>query len=63
MKDMLIYLLPLIILQLGLQIFTIIKIWTASKTKYLNKYVWTLFAVCFSFLGCVSYFILEKKDY
>lgn len=54
-------LMPVIIIQLAVQIFTIYKIVKATKFKFFNKPIWIVIALL-GLIGVICYFIFGRKD-
>lgn len=59
-QDMLLMLLPLVLLQLGLALFCIIKI-LREGVENLNKPAWILICLFFNLLGPVIFLIAGRK--
>lgn len=55
-------LLPLILLQVGLAIYTIVDIWRHPHYKRGTKLLWTVLAALLSFIGPILYFALGKGE-
>ncbi|MFA7502601.1 MAG: PLD nuclease N-terminal domain-containing protein [Anaerovoracaceae bacterium] len=55
-------LLPLIILQVGLQIFALISLFKQSLPKE-KKIIWVLIIIFLNLLGPIIYFIFGRKGY
>lgn len=63
LKDMLPFLIPLIILQLGLLIFALRHILTHEHYKRGNRKLWVIVAIIgMEFIGPILYFLLGKED-
>lgn len=56
------FLIPLVIIQLGLQIFSIIDLIRRKKIRYGNKLIWAAVIVAGSLLGSVVYLILRGDE-
>jgi hypothetical protein len=52
-------LLPIAAIQLGLQIFCLVKLVRSQKPRYLNKPVWALLILLVNLVGSVLYLVLE----
>ena len=52
---------PLAILQLGLMVLAVMDWARRSRTRYLDRWVWLLIIVLFSFLGHIAYFFLGRE--
>ena len=55
-------LLPLIILQLGLAVYTVVDVWRHPHYKRGSKLLWTLVGALLSFIGPILYFSLGKGE-
>jgi len=67
MEDLLKYLpfiIPLLVIELGLLVFVIVDIIRKKKTKNLKPWIWVLIAVCLSstFIGPVLYIIFGRAE-
>lgn len=64
MNETMIFLLglPLILLQVGLQIFAFLDVLKQSEFKYFNRNVWILITLFFGFLGVICYFVFGKQQ-
>lgn len=60
--DYLPFLIPLVILQYGLAIYTIIHIVRHPNYKFGNTVMWVLIALFLSFIGPISYFMFGRGD-
>ena len=63
LMEMLPFLIPLALVQLGLLAYTLYHILTHKEYKRGNRALWLVIALVFSnFVGPILYFILGKKD-
>ena len=55
--------LPLLVLQLSLQIYCLFDIWKFSREKRdrQDKWVWTLVVSVFSLFGALAYLVFERR--
>lgn len=53
---------PLIVLQLGLQIYLIIDLLKKQKTKTLSMPVWVVIVIIFGTLGSILYLLVGRKE-
>lgn len=60
-RELLPFLIPLIIFQLLLMISALTMIVKQRRFKYLNRVAWIIIVVVFSIVGPVLYFVLERK--
>ena len=60
-KELLPFLIPLIIFQLLLMISALAMIVKQRRFKYLNRAAWVVIVVVFNIVGPVLYFVLERK--
>jgi hypothetical protein len=61
-KEILPLLIPVIILQLGLQITAIINLVRRNKVRFNNKFLWGIVIVVFGMLGTVVYFVARGEE-
>lgn len=54
--------LPLVLLQLGLQIFAFLDVLKQKEFKVFNRNIWILLTLFFGFLGVICYFVFGKKS-
>ena len=55
------YLIPIILLQLGLMIFALVDLARREKTKG-PKWAWALIIIFVNLLGPILYFVLGRED-
>ena len=55
-------LIPLLIIQLALQIYCVIDILKREAFKYGNKLIWMIVVLAFNIMGPVIYLIIARKD-
>ena len=60
-RELLPFLIPLIIFQLLLMISALTMIVKQRRFKYLNRVAWIIIVVVFNIVGPVLYFVLERK--
>lgn len=60
-RELLPFLIPLIIFQLLLMISALAMIVRQRRFKYLNRAAWIIIVVVFNIVGPVLYFVLERK--
>ncbi|GAB2024571.1 PLDc N-terminal domain-containing protein [Lactovum odontotermitis] len=51
---------PVAVIELGLIIFSLVKLIRSRQTKYLNKGVWAVIVVLGGFIGSIIYLVLES---
>lgn len=61
LRELLPFLIPLIILQSVLMITALVMIFRQQTFKYLNRWVWVLIVIVFNLVGPVIYFVLERR--
>lgn len=61
LRELLPFLIPLIILQSVLMITALVMIFRQQTFKYLNRWVWVLIVIVFNLVGRVIYFVLERR--
>lgn len=58
------FLIPLIIIQFTLLIYTLYHILTHQHYKRGNRTIWLVIAIiCMNYIGPILYFLLGKEDY
>lgn len=63
MKEMLPFLIPLVILQLGLLAYTVRHILTHEQYKRGNRTLWLVISIVgMEFIGPILYFLLGRED-
>lgn len=55
-------LIPLIVLQLSLQLYSIVNLVKRKSVKYGNKTIWAIIILCFGIIGSVLYIALKGED-
>lgn len=63
MNEIMIYLLPIIIIQIALQIFAIVKIAKQKTFKYFSKAIWIIIVLLGSLIGTIIYLLIERDEY
>ena len=61
-NDLILFLLPIIILQWGLMIYALVKAIKQQEFKYFSKTVWIILIVLTNLIGPVTYLILEGEN-
>jgi len=61
LKDIFPFLIPLILIQLGLVVFALIDLIRREKTRG-PKWVWVLIILFLNFLGPIVYFVIGRED-
>lgn len=56
------YLLPLIIVQLAIQIFALIDLARREKVLWDNKIIWALIIIFGELIGSIIYFVVGRKE-
>lgn len=54
---------PLIVIQVGLQVFALINLSKRRQVRFDNKWIWVLIIVFGGFLGSLAYFYFKGEDY
>ena len=62
-KEILPILLPIILIQLGLMVYALLKVVKQQQFKYLNKPIWVLIVMFLQLFGPIAYLILERGDH
>lgn len=60
-KELVPFLIPLMILQLLLMISALTMIIQQRRFKYLNRTAWIIIVIVFNIVGPVLYFVMERK--
>jgi len=60
--EMLPFLIPLIILELGLMIFALVDLIRRKTVRGGNKFVWALVIVLFQIFGPIIYLVIGRKE-
>ena len=60
-RELLPFLIPLIIFQLLLMISALTMIVKQRRFKYLNRVAWIIIVVVFNIVGPVLYFVMERR--
>jgi len=55
-------LIPVYLIQLTLQIYSLINIIKRNKFKYLNKWAWVVIVIFGNLVGAIIYLILRGED-
>ncbi|MDO8491578.1 MAG: PLD nuclease N-terminal domain-containing protein [Dehalococcoidia bacterium] len=56
------FLLPLVIIQVGIMAFALVDLVRARRVKGGNKWVWGLIIVFISYIGPILYFVLGREE-
>ena len=64
LRTILLLAIPIIIIQLGLQIFALVDLarQPQERIKWFNKWVWVAIIVIGELLGPIVYFVLARKE-
>ncbi|MEG2708750.1 MAG: PLD nuclease N-terminal domain-containing protein [Vagococcus sp.] len=62
-KEILPILLPIILIQLGLMVYALLKVVKQQQFKCLNKPMWVLIVMFLQLFGPITYLILERGDH
>jgi hypothetical protein len=60
--EMLPFIMPLIIIQLGLQIYTLVNLARRKRVRFNNKLIWVLIILLCNILGPIIYLIARGDD-
>ncbi len=60
-RELLPYLIPIIVLQLGLMIFALVDLVRREKTKG-PKWLWALIIVFVNLIGPILYFVIGREE-
>lgn len=53
--------LPIIIIQVGLAVYALIKLYNIKNVRYMNKILWTLIIVFINIIGPIIFIIVENE--
>jgi heme/copper-type cytochrome/quinol oxidase subunit 4 len=56
------FLIPLIVIQFGFQIYCIVNLIKRKKVRFNNKFLWGVIIICFQLLGAGSYLLFRGED-
>ncbi|NLD19006.1 MAG: PLDc_N domain-containing protein [Clostridiales bacterium] len=56
------FLIPAVVIQIGLMVAALIHIFTHPRYRAGNRIVWVLVSVCFSIIGPIIYFAVGRSD-
>ncbi|TCT14644.1 phospholipase D-like protein [Natranaerovirga pectinivora] len=59
---LLMVLIPVVIIQLGLQIYAIVHLAKRERVKFDKKWIWALIILLLNILGPIIYFIFSEED-
>ncbi|MHA1834292.1 MAG: PLD nuclease N-terminal domain-containing protein [Candidatus Baldrarchaeia archaeon] len=59
-KEILLLLLPLVIVQLGFQVYALLDLWRNEEQQ--DKLVWALVIIFLGFIGPLIYFLWSRKS-
>lgn len=62
LADYLPFLIPLVVAQLGLAIFSVIHVLKHPQYRFGNKALWVVVVLVFQFIGPVVYFLFGRGD-
>ncbi len=55
-------LIPILLLQIGLQIYALVDLYRQSKVRWDNKWIWVAIIILLEILGPIVYFFLGRKE-
>jgi len=61
-KEILPFVIPILLIQLGLQIYSIINLVRRHKVRFNNKLLWGIVIVLFGILGPVVYMVFRGDE-
>lgn len=53
---------PIILIEIGLMIFSLVKVLKQTQFKYLNKVIWIVIVVFIQIIGPIIYLVVERGD-
>lgn len=62
LREIIPFLIPLVLLQVGLQVYSIINLVHRRKVRFNNKLVWGIIILCFQLIGVVVYLVFRGDD-
>lgn len=54
---------PIILIQLGLQIYSLIDLYKREKVRFDNKLIWVLIILILNLFGPIIYIIFREDEY
>jgi len=61
-KEILPFLIPVILIQVSLQVYCIVNLVRRKKVRFNNKLFWGVIILCFQILGAVSYLVFRGDE-
>ena len=61
-STLLMALIPIILIQLGLQIIALFNLYKREKVRWDKKWIWLIIILCFNIVGPIIYFVLVGED-
>ncbi len=61
-SDVIPFLIPVILIQVGLQVYSIVNLVRRKKVRFNNKLVWGIIIIMFQMLGAVAYLVLRGDE-
>jgi len=62
LNEILPFLIPVILIQVGLQVYSIINLVGRKKVRFNNKLLWGIIIIGFQILGAVSYLMFRGEE-
>jgi hypothetical protein len=62
LKEYLPFLIPLVVIQVGLMLAAIIHILTHDNFRFGNKIIWIIISICVNTIGPVLYFVIGRGE-
>lgn len=62
LKEIIPFIIPLVLLQLGLQAYSIVDLVRRRRVRFNNKLIWGVVIVGLSMIGAVAYLVFRGDD-
>ena len=62
LREIIPFIIPLVLLQVGLQVYCIINLVHSRKVRFNNKLVWGIIILGFQLIGVVVYLVFRGDD-
>jgi hypothetical protein len=56
------FLIPIVIIEIGLAIFAAIHVWNHPHYKFFNRTIWMVIVIVFQIIGPIFYFTLGRAN-
>lgn len=56
------FFIPLVVLQIGLMVYSLVDLYRRKKVRFNNKFIWVLIILCFTLFGSIVYLLARGED-